>query len=46
VVSHWDGPRETALYLYGRSAETMLARIRSFLDTYPLCQKAWIVTIT
>jgi hypothetical protein len=46
VVSHWDGPRETALYLYGRSAETMLARIRPFLDTYPLCDKARIVTIT
>jgi hypothetical protein len=45
VVSHWQGPSETALYLYGRSAETMLARIRPFLDTYPLCQKARIVTI-
>lgn len=46
VVSHWDGPRESALYLYGRSAETMLARIRPFLDAYPLCDKARIVTIT
>ena len=46
VVSHWQGPRETALYLYGPSAETMLSRIRPFLDTYPLCQKARIVTIT
>lgn len=45
VVSHWHGPRETALYLYGRSAKTMLARIRSFLDSYPLCDKARIVTI-
>lgn len=45
VVSHWGGPRETALYLYGRSAATMLARIRPFLDTYPLCDKARIVTI-
>ena len=45
VVSHWGGPRETALYLYGRSAATMLARIRPFLDTYPLCYKARIVTI-
>lgn len=45
VVSHWDGPRETALYLYGRSAETMLARIRPFLDSYPLCERARIVTI-
>lgn len=46
VVSHWQGPRETALYLYGRSADAMLARIRPFLDTYPLCKKARIVTIT
>ena len=45
VVSHWGGPRETALYLYGRSAATMLARIRPFLDTYPLCHKARIVKI-
>ena len=45
VVSHWGEPRETTLYLYGRSAATMLARIRPFLDTYPLCDKARIVTI-
>ena len=45
VVSHWQGPRETALYLYGRSADTMLTRIRPFLDTYPLCEKARIVKI-
>jgi len=45
VVSHWQGPREPALYLYGRSAETMLSRIRPFLETYPLCDKARIVKI-
>lgn len=45
VVSHWQGPRETALYLYGQSADAMRARIRPFLDTYPLCQKARIVKI-
>jgi hypothetical protein len=45
VVSHWQGPTETALYLYGRSVETMLARIRPFLDTYPLCAKARTVKI-
>jgi hypothetical protein len=45
VVSHWQGPHETALYLYGRSADTMLSRIRPFLEIYPLCQKARIVTI-
>ena len=46
VVSHWQGPRETAFYLYGRSVETMLSRIRPFLDTYPLCQKARTAKIT
>jgi hypothetical protein len=45
VVSHWQGPRETALYLYGRSAATMLSRIRPFLQSYPLCDKARIVKI-
>lgn len=45
LVSHWEGPRGTARYLYGRSADSMLTRIRPFLDTYPLCQKARIVKI-
>jgi hypothetical protein len=45
VVSHWQGPTETALYLYGRSAGTMLARIRPCLDSYPLCAKARTVKI-
>jgi hypothetical protein len=45
VVSHWQGPQETALYLYGPSADAMLARIRPFLDTYPLCQKARVVKL-
>jgi hypothetical protein len=45
VVSHWQGPTETALYLYGRSVDTMLARIRPFLDTYPLCARARTVKI-
>jgi hypothetical protein len=45
VVSHWQGPTETALYLYGRSVETMLSRVRPFLDSYPLCAKARTVKI-
>ena len=45
IVSHWQGPQETALYLYGRSAETMLSRIRPFLDTYPLCARARTVKV-
>ena len=45
VVSHWEGPRETALYLYGRSADAMLSRIRPLLDSYPLCANARTVKI-
>jgi hypothetical protein len=45
VVSYWQGPTETALYLYGRSADAILARIRPFLDSYPLCQQARIVKL-
>jgi hypothetical protein len=45
VVSHWQGPRETALYLYGPFADAMLSRIRPFLDSYPLCQQARVVKL-
>lgn len=36
--SHWQGPGETALYMYGDSFERMHAAIRPLLDSYPLCQ--------
>lgn len=45
VHSHWDGPTETALYMYGPSFETMNRRLADFLGTYPLCQRARIVQI-
>jgi hypothetical protein len=45
VHSHWDGPTETALYMYGPSFETMKQRLDDFLGTYPLCQRARIVQI-
>jgi hypothetical protein len=45
VHSHWQGPTETALYMYGPSYETMRKRLTDFLDTYPLCQRARIVQI-
>jgi hypothetical protein len=45
VHSHWQGPTETALYMYGPSFETMKNRLADFLDTYPLCQRARIVQI-
>ncbi len=45
VHSHWQGPTETALYLYGPSFETMKKRIAGFLGSYPLCQGARVVKI-
>lgn len=38
--SYWEGERETALFFYGPSYDTMVAAIRDMLDTYPLCQKS------
>jgi hypothetical protein len=45
VHSHWQGPTETALYVYGRSAADMRAALQPFLDSYPLCQRARVVQI-
>ncbi|MCA1368872.1 hypothetical protein I6F15_15900 [Bradyrhizobium sp. BRP14] len=38
VNSHWQGPSETALYMYGSNFQMMRDRLTSFLQTYPLCQ--------
>lgn len=43
--SHWQGPRETALYCYGDSFDMMRERIIGFVAEYPLCQKSRIVRI-
>ncbi|MGB1251105.1 MAG: hypothetical protein ACPG8W_10855 [Candidatus Promineifilaceae bacterium] len=40
IQGYWDGPTETALYLYGYSAEEMRTLIKPLTDVYPLCQKA------
>ncbi len=45
IQSYWEGPQETAFYLYGPSYGTMLAAIQPFLDSYPLCQKARLVQV-
>jgi hypothetical protein len=39
----WVGPRETALYFYGRDAEQMFARVESVLRAYPLSSNARVV---
>lgn len=43
ICSWWQGPTETALYLYGASFDTMHARIADLLASYPLCQGARVV---
>jgi hypothetical protein len=40
IQGHWQGPTETALYLYGRSVDEMKRAIGDFMAEYPLCQKA------
>jgi hypothetical protein len=40
VHSHWEGPTETALYVYGPSVDSMKARLADFLASYPLCERA------
>lgn len=42
VLSYWQGPTETAFYLYGKSFEQMRAKVAKFVHTYPLCQKCRI----
>lgn len=43
--SYWDGPTETALYIYGPSAEAMRELILPLIETYPLCEGARVEQI-
>jgi hypothetical protein len=45
IHSYWQGPTETALYLYGTSFEDMRVALAPFLDSYPLCQRARVVQV-
>jgi hypothetical protein len=45
IHSYWEGPEETALYVYGRSFARMEACLAGFLASYPLCRKARVVQI-
>jgi hypothetical protein len=45
IHSTWQGPTETAFYLFGTSYEEMCRRLSSFIGSYPLCQKARLVQI-
>ena len=46
IQGYWQGPTETALYLYGSSIEKMKSKISGLMAEYPLCQKARYEVIT
>lgn len=45
VLETWHGPTESAIYVYGRSAEMMRAAIGPLLAEHPLCKGARVVEI-
>ncbi|MBN3492959.1 hypothetical protein [Vibrio neptunius] len=45
VYSYWQGPKETAFYLYGTSFAQMKLQISELVTSYPLCQKCRIEQI-
>lgn len=45
VFSYWQGPTETAFYLYGTSFSQMRSQISELVNNYPLCQKCRIEQI-
>lgn len=45
VQSYWEGPRETALYLYGPSAARMTARVGEVLARFPEAERCRIVPL-
>jgi hypothetical protein len=45
VSSHWQGPEETAFYMYGSDFKIMRERLAPFLNTYPLCQQCRVEQI-
>ncbi|MCL2639867.1 MAG: hypothetical protein FWD53_03385 [Phycisphaerales bacterium] len=45
ILDHWDSPRETALYIYGASADEMRKLIAEYVGKHPLCQQSRLVQI-
>jgi hypothetical protein len=45
LLGYWQGPGETAFYLYGGSFVEMQSRIAEFIAAYPLCAKCRVVQI-
>lgn len=46
IRSYWEGPTETALYLYGDSAAEMRRLIEEIVGRHPLCERCRIVDLT
>lgn len=40
IMCHWVGPQDTALYIFGPSAEVNRGKIQSYVSQNPLCQKS------
>jgi hypothetical protein len=38
IHRYWQGPKETAFYLYGESFESIKTSLVDFIDSYPLCK--------
>lgn len=45
IRGDWQGPTESAVYMYGSSFEAMRDAVKPFVDSYPLCRKARVVRI-
>jgi len=45
VFSHWKGPSETAIYIYGPSFAEMTKRLEALLRAHPLCDKCRVEQI-
>ena len=46
MQSWWQGPRETALYLYGPSAARMRELVQDVVASHPLAQQSRLVALT
>jgi hypothetical protein len=46
IEAHWQGPTETALYVYGDANAVMKPLIDDFIASHPLCKGARIVDLT
>ena len=45
LVRYWQGEKETGLYFFGDSFDSMYKLIEAFIKEYPLCKGARVVKI-